>query len=58
MSFDYHRSTIPNVTDDRSLQRERLLPESGPANPEDANGDSNEESKSVDPISCLPDGLT
>lgn len=49
MSFDYHRITIPNVTDDRSLRHERFLPKLSSAEPTDYKDASNNvESKNVD----------
>ncbi len=60
MSIDYplDPERYPVITDDRSLRRERFLPESSSAEPTleptDPNGDSNNaESKRVD-LSCLP----
>ena len=56
MSIDYSPERYVFITKARSLRRERFLPESKPANPGDASADSNEESKIIYPLSCLPMG--
>ncbi len=55
MSTDYPLERYPVITDDRSLRRERFLPESSSTEPMEPKGESNNaDSKSVDRISRPP----